>query len=376
MPHGPAPALKAALTLLMAACPVRGEQWLAVTPNNRLALAHPKRFHSGISPTLCRVSHEGGMHPGQVRDDFNCWYSYGGKGFATNAYEVVVNVPEGYRWIRGPEPSEEPTEPMFQVGRENDGRPLYLCLGSQGERPGVHIGVYPALFPPHGETVYGKFTVPGHQCIIEAWGGERISGDFFVLVFPKLAPPPPPPRPPPPPPPPPPPRPPRPTDPNASANTLTLSMNLRFGLAFGINMQGQVLLRAGVQNAAECRDECARNPLCNSFVLRKDVTTPIISDGPGACLLNGDRPGGIKDLCCISGARRGVVTEPKEGTRSGLQTAYLRFGATLPADCYERCKQDANCTSYVYDKTLRVCALHNAIPPITRDPNSVQGMRF
>jgi hypothetical protein len=111
---------------------------------------------------VCRAAHEGGLHPGKIRRDFDgCLIPFGGKEIHEKNYEVLVGM-EDARWI--PASNGQIPRFAFKAGYEG-GESMFVCRGR------IEGGLHP-----------GKIRSGFDGCLISYGGGERHVPNYEVLI--------------------------------------------------------------------------------------------------------------------------------------------------------------------------------------------------
>jgi len=105
----------------------------------------------------------GSEQPGRIRPPMlGCAVTFGGLEWSIGAYQVLRDDPKAIKWVAG----NSVPKGAYAVGREADGKELYLCRTKLGDG-GVQVG-----------------KLAGGACIYGVGGKEQNAADFEVLVKP------------------------------------------------------------------------------------------------------------------------------------------------------------------------------------------------
>jgi hypothetical protein len=127
-----------------------------------------------------------------------------------------------------------------------------------------------------------------------------------------------------------------------------------------------------------CRDECARDPKCQSFTYVK----PGVQGPQAKCRLKGSIPDPVPNDCCVSGVRADLTAVPLEENtdRDGMDYQTVDLKDANPALCYQACVKDPQCQSFTYLKPglegdQPRCRLKNGVPAPAPKDGHVSGVK-
>lgn len=129
------------------------------TPPNAVVAG---KNRNGEAFYICRVQHEGGVHPGTLPSaSQDCRISYQGREYSFSSYEVLVAG--NYNWI--PVYNGDIPFDALPAGREQEGNILYVCRGEVNSEwhPGKIRQTYGGCSVPHAGK---ELTAPWYEVLV------------------------------------------------------------------------------------------------------------------------------------------------------------------------------------------------------------------